>query len=135
MIFHYDIAGIFQLKKAEMTEAVRNYITSCSQKKIHISAEIFSSEHVFLWGIGAFAENLLYAGYFKSVKDLHLLDVDQSKQGKLILDRRIEAPDTLSNYNDDSSAVVITSVLYQKKIIETLQKMGFKGKFYTVYQE
>ena len=118
-----------------MTESVRYYITSCSKKKIYISAEIFTAEHVFLWGIGAFAENLLYAGYFKSAKDLHLLDVDQSKQGKLIFDRKIEAPDALLNYNDGSSSVVITSVLYQKKIIESLQKMGFKGKFYTVYQE
>ena len=135
MKYYYAVSGIFQLKKTEMTGAVRKYITSCSQKKIHIPAEIFSSEHEFLWGIGAFAENLLYAGYFKSAKDLHLLDVDQSKQGKLIFDRKIEAPDALLNYNDGSSAVVITSVLYQKKIIESLQKMGFKGKFYTVYQE
>ena len=81
MKYYYAVSGIFQLKKTEMTGAVRKYITSCSQKKIHIPAEIFSSEHVFLWGIGAFAENLLYAGYFKSAKDLHLLDVDQSKQG------------------------------------------------------
>ena len=135
MKFHYDIAGIFQLKKTELTSSVRNYITSSGQKKIHIPAEIFSSEHVFLWGIGAFVENLLYAGYFNHARNLHLLDIDKTKQGQQIFGRTIEAPDALLKYNDGSSAVVVTSVLYQKKIIETLQKMGFKGKFYTVYQE
>ena len=135
MQFHYDIAGIFQLKKAEMTESVKHYIISCGKKKIHVPAEIFSAEHVFLWGIGAFAENLLYGGYFNFAKNLHLLDIDLSKQGKLILGKRIEAPETLLTFNNETSAVVITSVLYQGKIIETLKNMGFNGKYYTVYQE
>ena len=135
MKFHYDIAGVFQLKKKQLTESMRAYVKSCGRKKIHISTEIFAADHVFLWGIGAFDENLLFAGYFNHARNLHLLDIDKTKQGQQIFGRTIEAPDALLKYNDGSSAVVVTSVLYQKKIIETLQKMGFKGKFYTVYQE
>ena len=135
MKFHYDIAGIFQFKKTQLTGSVRKYIDSCNGKIIHVPHEIFASEHVFLWGIGAFAENLLFAGYFNAAEDLHLLDVDISKQGKKILGKTVEAPERLLDHDPEKSAVVITSVLYKDKIIESLRSMGFRGKYYTVYQE
>lgn len=135
MKFHYDIAGIFQLKKSLLTGSVRKYIDSCGRKTIHVPPEIFASEHVFLWGIGAFAENLLFAGYFNAAKDLHFLDVDVSKQGRLILGKTVEPPESLLDSDPEKSAVVITSVLYKDKIIESLQTMGFRGKYYTVYPE
>ena len=135
MKFHYDIAGIFQLKKSLLTGSVRKYIDSCGRKTIHVPPEIFASEHVFLWGIGAFAENLLFAGYFNAAKDLHFLDVDVSKQGRLILGKTVEPPESLLDSDPEKSAVVITSVLYKDKIIESLQTIGFRGKYYTVYPE
>ena len=135
MKFHYDIAGVFQLKKKQLTESMRAYIESCGRKKIHVPPEIFASEHVFLWGIGAFAENLLFAGYFNDAKDLHLLDVDISKRGKKIFGKTVESPESLLDFDPEKTAVVITSVLYKDKIIESLQSMGFRGRYYTVYQD
>lgn len=135
MKFHYDIAGIFQLREKQLTRSVRKYIDLCGSRKIHIPPEIFASEHVFLWGIGAFAENLLIAGYFNPAKDLHLLDVDMSKQEKMIVGKIIEPPESLLDSDPEKTAVVITSVLYKDKIIESLQTMGFRGKYYMVYQD
>ena len=75
------------------------------------------------------------AGYFKTAENLHLLDVDISKQGKKIFGKTVEPPETLLDFDPEKSAVVITSVLYKDKIIKLLQSMGFRGKYYTVYPD
>ena len=72
---------------------------------------------------------------FNAAKDLHFLDVDVSKQGKEILGKIVEPPESLLNSDPEKSAVVITSVLYKDKIIESLQAMGFRGKYYMAYQK
>ena len=135
MKFHYDIAGVFQLKKGDLTKPVKDYVASCGRKKFVVPPEIFSSDHVFLWGIGALAESLLCAGHFEAVKNLHLLDADLSKQGKTVCGLVIEAPEVLSEFNGENSSVIVTSVLYESKIIELLKSMGFAGKYFTVRQE
>ncbi|MBE6389121.1 MAG: class I SAM-dependent methyltransferase [Lentisphaerae bacterium] len=124
--FHRDIIGVF--KRESALSSVDEYIRKCSEKKVSVPPEIFNYDQVFLWGIGAYAENLLLSGVFDRCKDLYLLDKNPAKQMEVIGGKKVYPPEYLLDFNSKNTVVVITSVLYQDMIADELAVMGFVGK-------
>ena len=130
--FRSDILGVFKRNIPESNGAIEEYISLCSQKKIHLPEEAAACKNIFLWGIGAYAETLLRSGIFTKCGNVFLLDKDVTKQGKVICGKTIHAPEYLQQFAPDESAVIITSVLYKDKIISALNDMHFTGKYFII---
>lgn len=133
----YDLVAIFQKKKENaIPKPMIKYLNDSKKQWEAMALPILDQyENVFLWGIGAYAENLLVSDFFRNVSNLHLLDVDLSKQGKVINGIKISDPSLLLTYNHPHSAVLITSVLYEKEIIAQLKKMNWRGMIHNVVRK
>ena len=131
--FYHDILGVFKRVIPESTATVDTYISRCNEQKKCMSLPdgIKDFKNVFLWGIGAYAENLLFSGMFDNFPNVILLDKDISKQGSLIYGKTVYSPQYLMSFAGEESAVIITSVLYRDKIISELKEMNFSGKYFT----
>lgn len=132
MKFHYDIVGIFKKQFSASSSAIRRYVAECSTEKNVVPEELFRYRQVFLWGIGAYAENLLRSGFFDRCENIHLLDKNSAKQAEIIAGKKVHPPEYLLNFPSSESVVLITSVLYQNMIIAELKAMGFSGKYLTL---
>lgn len=131
---HYNLIAIFQKEnRTAVPRPIMQYLNDCTSRWGTMSLPALSQyERIFLWGIGAYAANLLASGFFRYIPNLHLVDADSSKQGKMMDGMQISGPEVLLEYNHSNSVVLITSVLYEKEIIMQLERMNWRGGIHSI---
>lgn len=120
-----DATGLASNRAA--SRAVERYIEqSAANGAMSFTAD--RNAPAFLWGIGAYAKNLLYAGCFDQLNLTGLIDADPTREGRKIGRHRIFLPEKLLDYNRSDAIVLITTVLYRDEVKRQLADWQWRGK-------
>lgn len=121
---------VMDAPSSDYTEKIMLYLEK-SAKLSSLQQTLIQSQNparrYFLWGLGAYGLKLLNSGLFDSWNIAGLIDIDQSKQGRIIRGHSVYTPSILKKPENRTACVCILSAIYEEQIRRQLQEMGFSG--------
>lgn len=121
---------VMDAPSTDYTEKIMLYLEK-SAKLSSLQQTLIQSQNparrYFLWGLGAYGLKLLNSGLFDSWNIAGLIDIDQSKQGRIIRGHSVYTPSILKKPENRTACVCILSAIYEEQIRRQLQEMGFSG--------
>ncbi|SDP35887.1 glycosyltransferase [Selenomonas ruminantium] len=88
-------------------------------------------KEIVIYGAGGGARDILNQ-YYDRFKAKYIVDRNERKKGKYIFGRRICSLDSLADEDPNKIVILISTGMYYREIVPTLEKMGFND--YYVYQ-